>query len=75
MRNPQYRVVKKIINKGKSPDSWYTGLYGLSPYMACEYGCLYCDGRAERYGIDGDFGKNIIVKGNTIELLKKELPF
>lgn len=74
MRTPNYRDVKKIINKGKYPDSWYIGLYGLSPYMACEHGCLYCDGRAERYNIEGDFEKNIIVKGNTIKLLKKELP-
>ena len=74
MRNPHFRDVKKIINKGKSPDSWYTGLYGLSPYMACEHGCLYCDGRAERYRIEGDFEKDIIVKGNTIERLKIELP-
>ncbi|MCP4178314.1 MAG: radical SAM protein [bacterium] len=74
MRTPHYRDVKKIINKGRSPDSWYTGLYGLSSYMACEHGCLYCDGRAERYNVDGDFEKDIIVKGNTIELLKKELP-
>ncbi|WP_432664508.1 radical SAM protein [Wukongibacter baidiensis] len=74
MRNPHYKDVKKIINKGKSPDSWYTGLYGLSPYIACEHGCLYCDGRAERYRIEGDFEKDIIVKNNTIDLLKKELP-
>ncbi|MGL1891629.1 MAG: radical SAM protein [Spirochaetaceae bacterium] len=74
MRIPHYRDVKKIVNKGKSPDSWYTGLYGVSPYMACEHGCLYCDARAERYNIEGDFEKDIVVKGNTIELLKKELP-
>ena len=74
MRSPHYRDIKKIVGKGKSPDSWYNGIYGFSPYMACEHGCLYCDGRAERYNIDGDFEKDIIIKGNTIELLKKELP-
>lgn len=74
MRTPHYREIKKIVNKGKSPDSFYTGLYGLSPYMACEHGCLYCDGRAERYSIDGDFEKDIIVKKNTLDLLEKELP-
>lgn len=74
MITPHYREVKKIVNKGKNPDWWYTGLYGLSPYIACEHGCLYCDGRAERYNIDGNFEKDIVVKKNTVELLKKELP-
>lgn len=74
MSEPHYREVKKIINKGKHPDSWYTGLYGVSPYLACAHGCVYCDGRAERYNIDGDFEKDIVVKRNTIELMKTELP-
>lgn len=74
MRTPLFKNVNKIIRKAPGPDWWYTGLYSTSPYMACEHGCVYCDGRAEKYNIDGDFEKDIIVKGNSIELLKKELP-
>jgi DNA repair photolyase len=35
--------------------------------------CVYCDGRSERYYVNGEFGKNIAVKINAIEILRKEL--
>ncbi|MFW5689747.1 MAG: radical SAM protein [Spirochaetota bacterium] len=50
------------------------GKYALSPYMACGHGCLYCDGRAERYWVEGDFERDIVVRGNLPDLLSAELP-
>jgi len=34
---------------------------------------VYCDGRAEGYYVEGDFGTDVIVKVNALELLRREL--
>lgn len=41
--------------------------------MACGHGCAYCDGRAEKYYIEGDFDRDIVVRDNIDQLLLKEL--
>lgn len=35
--------------------------------------CVYCNGRAEKYNVDGNFGYEVVVKTNAIDILKKEL--
>jgi DNA repair photolyase len=42
--------------------------------MACGHGCRYCDGRAEKYWVEGDFERDIIVRPNLPRLLREELP-
>lgn len=42
--------------------------------MACQHGCLYCDGRAEKYYVEGEFDRDIIIRTNLPEVLQKELP-
>lgn len=42
--------------------------------MACEHGCVYCDGRAERYFVEGDFSQDIVVRTNLPERLSAEVP-
>jgi DNA repair photolyase len=37
------------------------------------HNCSYCDGRCEKYQVKGEFGKNVHVKINALELLKKEM--
>ncbi len=54
-------------------DPWFLGRYGMNLYRGCEHGCLYCDGRSERYYVDGDFARDIRVKRNAVELLAGEL--
>ncbi len=54
-------------------DPWFLGRYGMNLYRGCEHGCLYCDGRAERYRVDGDFARDIRVKHNAVALLSREL--
>ncbi len=54
-------------------DSWFVARYAMNLYRGCEHGCVYCDGRAERYYVEGDFERDIIVKGNAVELLRNEL--
>jgi len=34
---------------------------------------VYCDGRSERYQVDGVFGEDVAVKTNAVEVLRREL--
>jgi len=45
----------------------------MNLYRGCTHNCSYCDGRAEKYNITNEFGHNVDVKINAIELLDKEL--
>ncbi len=42
--------------------------------MACQHGCAYCDGRAERYFVEGDFAGDIVVRPNVPDKLSIEIP-
>ncbi|MBN2893480.1 MAG: radical SAM protein [Bacteroidales bacterium] len=64
---------KSILRKHKKIDSWFLTHYGLNLYRGCIHNCAYCDGRSETYRVEGDFGKDIEVKTNAIEILTKEL--
>jgi DNA repair photolyase len=64
---------KSILRKYKKIDSWFVSQYGMNLYRGCTHNCLYCDGRSEKYQVNGEFGKEVIVKLNAIDLLKKEL--
>lgn len=73
MITKHYREVKKILKKGSNIDTYFVSKYSFSPYMACQHGCKYCDGRAERYFVEGNFEKDIVIRRNTAELLEQEL--
>ncbi|MBQ7927403.1 MAG: radical SAM protein [Methanobrevibacter sp.] len=45
---------------------------GMNLYRGCTRGCIYCDSRSRVYGMNHKF-EDIEVKGNCLELLKKEL--
>jgi DNA repair photolyase len=45
----------------------------MNLYRGCEHGCVYCDGRAERYRCQGDFQRDIVVKRNAVSVLASEL--
>lgn len=64
---------KSILRKHKNIDSWFITHYGLNLYRGCSHNCAYCDGRAETYRVEGVFGKDVEVKTNAIEILKREL--
>ena len=57
---------KTILRRHKKIDSWFMTHYGLNLYRGCLHDCTYCDGRAETYQIEGEFGKDIEVKTNAI---------
>lgn len=62
-----------IVRKQKCLDSWFISRFGMNLYRGCEHACAYCDGRAEKYHVEGDFGRDIQVKQNAPDLLRKEL--
>ena len=64
---------KSLLRKHKRIDSWFISCYGMNLYRGCIHDCVYCDGRAERYYVEGEFGEDVTVKINAIELLQREL--
>ena len=64
---------KSILRKQKKIDSWFVSRYGMNLYRGCTHNCVYCDGRAESYYVGGEFGKDLEVKLNAIDILKREL--
>jgi DNA repair photolyase len=66
-------TAKSLLRKSKRIDSWFLAAYGMNIYRGCEHNCSYCDGRAEKYQVEGEFGWEVSVKVNTIELLEREL--
>ncbi|MBN1524873.1 MAG: radical SAM protein [Spirochaetales bacterium] len=66
-------MAKSIIRKFSRTESWFLGQYSMNLYRGCAHNCIYCDGRAEKYYVEGDFGKDISVKVNAAEILDREL--
>ena len=66
-------MVKTILRRRDRVDPYFVGKFAFSPYHACEHGCLYCDGRAERYFVEGEFDRDIVVRTNAAEMLDLEL--
>ena len=64
---------KSVLRKYKKIDSWFLSRYGMNLYRGCTHNCIYCDGRAEGYYVDGEFGEDVTVKVNAIEILRLEL--
>ena len=73
MSNYIEKEAKSLLRKGRYTDSWFICKYNMNLYRGCENACVYCDGRAEKYNVDGEFGKDISVKINALELLEKEI--
>jgi len=64
---------KSILRKHKKIDSWFLSRYGMNLYRGCTHNCVYCDGRAEGYYVEGEFGRDVVVKINALEVLHREL--
>ncbi len=72
--NKHYVEAKSKLRTGRVPDTFFTTKYGFSPYRACAHACAYCDGRAEKYYVEGDFETDIIIRENMPLLLAQQLP-
>ena len=64
---------KSILRRMRGIDAWFISKAGMNLYRGCGHGCAYCDGRAEKYQVSGDFSRDIQVKMNAPELLAEEL--
>lgn len=68
------REVSRALRASPLIDSFLCCRFHVAPYMACGHGCRYCDGRAEKYWVEGDFERDIVVRRNLPDLLRRELP-
>ncbi len=64
---------KTLLRKQKKIDSWFLSRYNMNLYRGCLHACAYCDGRAEQYYVEEEFGQEVAVKTNALELLRREL--
>lgn len=64
---------RSLARPSGTVDPWLLGRFGLNLYRGCEHACAYCEGRAERYRVPGDFAADIQVKQNAPALLEREL--
>ena len=67
------RPFKSILNRMKTIDSWFWNRYTLNPYNGCQFGCIYCDSRSQKYHLEEDFENKIIVKSNIRKLLENQI--
>ncbi len=64
---------KTVLRKSRGFDPWFVAGCGMNLYRGCGHDCAYCDGRAEKYRVEGAFGSDVQVKVNAIEVLGREL--
>lgn len=65
--------VPKLLKPADLPDNFTHALYKIAPYKGCAHGCRYCDGRAERYYVEGDFERDIEARDSIPDRLAAEL--
>lgn len=63
----------RVLRRGFRPDSFTYSLFACAPYRGCGHGCAYCDGRAEKYFVEGDFERDIVRRVDLPERLRAEL--
>lgn len=73
MVNFHYKDLKNISKNSKLIDPTFISRISVSPYRSCVHDCKYCDGRAEKYFIQGNFEKDIVVRQNVAILLDEKL--
>jgi len=67
-------TARSMINKLRHVDDWFWASYTLNPYRGCAHGCVYCDARANQYGLEESFEERIFIKENALEVLDRQLP-
>ncbi|KAF7599569.1 MAG: hypothetical protein CGU28_08940 [Candidatus Dactylopiibacterium carminicum] len=65
---------KTGVSRAALADSFLIALRrALAPYRGCGHGCRYCDGRAEKYFVAGDFERDIAVRMNLPGLVARDV--
>ena len=68
------KTASKLLKPADLPDSFARSLYKVAPFRGCAHGCRYCDGRAERYYVEGDFERDVEIRRAIPDRLAGELP-
>ncbi len=68
-----YIDVRNVLTRSDLAQPFVPSKVRFSPYRACEHACKYCDGRAEKYYVQGDFECDVVVRRNLPERLSQEL--
>ncbi|GAG00050.1 unnamed protein product, partial [marine sediment metagenome] len=68
-----YRA-RSTVNKLKHVDDWLWVSYTLNPYRGCAHLCVYCDARANQYGLSATFEQVVYCKENAVDALERQLP-
>lgn len=64
---------KSAMSRGMQAEPFLCCLYRvMAPYRGCGHGCVYCDGRAEKYYVEGIFDRDIGVRFNLPELMARD---
>jgi len=65
---------KTGLSKALLCETFLPSLYrATAPYRGCGHGCRYCDGRAEKYFVEGDFERDIAVRENLPERVASDI--
>lgn len=64
-----YQSIRQINRCNKAPDDYFVKKYSLATMRACSHNCAYCDGRSEKYYVEGDFATDIVVRDNVADVL------
>jgi DNA repair photolyase len=73
---PPARVLeaKSGLKAAALPEAFLVSLYRvLAPYRGCGHGCRYCDGRAEKYYVEGDFVRDVAARANLPDLVAADV--
>ena len=68
-----HKQFKTILNKQKYIDGWFWNRYSLNPYNGCQFGCIYCDGRSEKYRMQAGFSETIVIKDHAANMLEQRI--
>jgi DNA repair photolyase len=61
------------LRRGLLSEPFTGALYACAPWRGCGHACAYCDGRAEKYYVAGDFERDIVERVGLSEQLDVEL--
>lgn len=65
---------KTGVSRAGLPDAFFASFYKVTaPYRGCAHGCRYCDGRAERYYVEGEFDRDIVARTNLPDLVARDV--
>lgn len=70
---PRLVNAPRALRRGALPEPFSCGLYACAAYRGCAHACAYCDGRAEKYYVEGDFSADLVARSNLPALLDAEL--